>query len=143
MDINLMVLNVGNTRLSVGVFVAGELQYSTRIPHAQRGEWAARLKETWSRIEDADQAAVAAAGVNPPLIEPLEHVVAQTCGAKVEWVGREIELPIKVLTDQPEQTGVDRVLNIAAAYEQMGKACVVVDAGRPLPSIAATTPASF
>jgi len=38
-------------------------------------------------------------------------------------------LPIKVLTKQPEQTGIDRVLNIAAAYEQMGKACVVVDAG--------------
>ena len=32
-------------------------------------------------------------------------------------------------TDAPAQTGVDRVLNIAAAYEQMGKACVVVDAG--------------
>src|SRR5947208_1265769 len=109
MDISLMVLNVGNTRLSVGVFVGGELQYSTRIAHAQRGEWQARLKEAWSRIEDADQPAVAAAGVNPPLIEPLEHAVAQACGAKVEWVGRDIELPIKVLTDQPEQTGIDRV----------------------------------
>jgi len=124
-----MVLSVGNTRLSVGVFVGGELQYSTRIPHAQRGEWQARLKEAWSRIEDADQPAVAGVSVNPPLIEPLEHAVAQACGAKVEWVGRDIDLPSKVLTEQPEQTGVDRVLNVAAAYEQMGKACVVVDAG--------------
>jgi type III pantothenate kinase len=132
MDINLMVLNVGNTRLSVGVFAGGELQYSTRIPHASRGEWPTRLKEAWSRIEDSEQPAVAAASVNPPLVEPLEHVVAQACGAKVEWVGRDIELPVKVLTEQPEQTGVDRVLNIAAAYEQMGKACVVVDAGSAL-----------
>jgi type III pantothenate kinase len=129
MDINLLVLNVGNTRLSAGVFVDGELQYSTRIPHASRGEWPARLKEAWARIEDNDQPAVAGASVNPPLIEPLEHAVAQSCGAKVEWVGRDLDLPIKVLTDQPEQTGVDRVLNVAAAYEQMGKACVVVDAG--------------
>src|SRR5262249_4626085 len=29
----------------------------------------------------------------------------------------------------PELTGVDRVLNVAAAYEQMGNATVVVDAG--------------
>jgi type III pantothenate kinase len=129
MDINLMVLNVGNTRLSVGVFVGGELEYSTRIPHAQRNEWSARLAEAWERIKDADQPAVAAAGVNPPLIEPLEHAVHLCCGAPVQWVGRDIELPIKVLTGQPDQTGVDRVLNIAAAYEQMGKACVVVDAG--------------
>ena len=124
-----MVLNIGNTRLSVGVFVAGELQYSTRIPHAQRGEWSARLKEAWSRIEDSDAPAVAAATVNPMLVEPLEHAVAQCCGAKVEWVGPDIDLPIRVLTDQPDQTGVDRVLNVAAAHEQMGKACVVVDAG--------------
>ena len=105
-----MVLNVGNTRLSVGVFVGGELQYSTRIPHAQRGEWQARLKEAWERIADADQSAVAAAGVNPPLIEPLEHAVKQATGATVEWVGTEVELPIKVLTEQPKETGVDRVL---------------------------------
>jgi type III pantothenate kinase len=47
----------------------------------------------------------------------------------VVWVGEDVELPIKVLTEKPEETGVDRVLNVAAAYEQMGKACVVVDAG--------------
>jgi type III pantothenate kinase len=38
-------------------------------------------------------------------------------------------LPIKVKTEHPVETGVDRALTIAAAYEQLGKACVVVDAG--------------
>jgi type III pantothenate kinase len=127
-----LVLNVGNTRLSIGVFVAGELQYSTRVPHAQRADWPSRVTEAWERIADSDQPAIAAASVNPPLIEPLEHVVEQTCGQKVEWVGRDLELPIRVLTDEPDKTGVDRVLNIAAAHEQMGKACVVVDAGTAL-----------
>ena len=47
----------------------------------------------------------------------------------MQWVGRDIDLPVTVLTEQPDQTGVDRVLNIAAAHEQLGKACVVVDAG--------------
>ena len=129
MDINLLVLNVGNSRLSIGVFVAGELQYSTRVAHAQRGEWAARITEAWEKLKDHDQPAVAGASVNPPLVEPLEHAVKQATGADVQWVRRDIDLPIKVLTDEPDKTGVDRVLNIAAAYEQMGKACVVVDAG--------------
>src|SRR5438874_2130698 len=132
MDINLMVLNVGNSRLSLGVFVSGELAYSTRIPHAQREEWKSRISDAWARIADSEDPAIAAAGVNPPLIEPLERVVEQACGKKIEWVGPDIELPIKVLTDEPDKTGVDRVLNIAAAYEQMGKACVVVDAGTAL-----------
>jgi type III pantothenate kinase len=129
MEINLLVLNVGNSRLSIGVFVAGELQYSTRVAHAQREEWAGRIAEAWDKIKDHDAPAVAGASVNPPLIEPLEHAVKQATGQDVQWVGREIDLPIKVLTDEPDKTGIDRVLNVAAAYEQMGKACVVVDAG--------------
>jgi type III pantothenate kinase len=129
MDINLLVLNVGNTRLSLGVFLAGELQYSARVAHAQRGEWQARIAEAWDKIKEHDAPAVAGASVNPPLVEPLEHAVKQATGQDVQWVGRDIDLPIKVLTDEPDKTGVDRVLNVAAAYEQMGKACVVVDAG--------------
>src|SRR5450432_1335784 len=56
----------------------------------------------------------------------------QATSQPVQWVGSQIDLPIKVLTEKPEETGVDRVLNIAAAYEQMQKACVVVDAGTAL-----------
>ncbi len=129
MDINLLVLNVGNSRLGIGVFAGGTLEYTTRVSHAQRSDWPGKIAEAWAKIADQKNAAVAGACVNPPLIESLEHAVDQTTGKKIEWVGREIDLPIKVLTENAKQTGVDRVLNIAAAYEQMGKACVVVDAG--------------
>ena len=134
MDINLLTLNVGNSRLAIGVFAAGELQYSVRVSHEQRNEWPGRLAEAWARIKDLDQPAVVGATVNPALIEPLEHAVQQATKQEVQWVGREVDLPIKVLTDKPEETGVDRVLNIAAAYEQLGKACVVVDAGTATPA---------
>src|SRR5215218_9681146 len=129
MDINLMVLNAGNSRLAIGIFVAGELTYVNRVGHEQRGEWAARIQEAWAKIDGQENAAVVGATVNPPLIEPLEHAVDQATGQRVQWVGRDIDLPKKVLTDEPAETGVDRVLNVAAAFEQMGKACVVVDAG--------------
>jgi type III pantothenate kinase len=129
MDINLMVLNAGNSRLAIGVFIAGELNYVSRVGHDQRAEWPARIAEAWGKLADHEGAAVAGATVNPPLIESLEHAVEQATEQKVQWVGRDLDLPIKVLTDEPTDTGVDRVLNVAAAYEQMGKACVVVDAG--------------
>jgi type III pantothenate kinase len=129
MEINVLVLNVGNTRLAMGAFAAGELGEVTRLPHGQRGDWTREIAQTWSRIAQTEGAAVVAAGVNPALLEPLEHAVEQATGRRTLWVGREVELPIRVLTDVPEQTGVDRVLNVAAAYEQMQKACVVVDAG--------------
>lgn len=124
-----MVLNVGNSRLAIGVFVEGKLEYTKRVPHANRSDWAGTIGEAWDLIKDSESPAVAGASVNPALVEPLEHAVAQATGSPVQWVGRQIDLPIKVLTENPAETGVDRVLNVAAAYEQMGKACVVVDAG--------------
>ena len=129
MEINLLTLNLGNSRLAVGTFAAGELGEVVRIPHGQRGDWEATLASQWSRLAAFDGSAVVAASVNPALEEPLAQAVEKAIGRRVLWVGREIELPIRVLTDEPDKTGVDRVLNVAAAYEQMGKACVVVDAG--------------
>lgn len=124
-----MVLNVGNSRLGIGVFVAGKLEYVTRIGHENRADWPGKIADAWSRIAELDAPVVAAASVNPPLVGPLEQAVREATGQKVLWVGKDLDLPAKVLTDQPELTGVDRVLNVAAAYEQMQKACVVVDAG--------------
>jgi type III pantothenate kinase len=129
MEINLLVLSVGNSRLAMGAFIGGELQHVTRSALDQRADWPGRISELWQRVSGKENAAVAGASVNPSVLEPLEHAVQQATGQKVEWVGKEIDLPIKVLTEKPEETGVDRVLNVAAAYEQMQKACVVVDAG--------------
>jgi type III pantothenate kinase len=128
MDINLLVINVGNTRLAMGVFHGGELRGVERIANESRAEWQEAIKRGWSLLGGRD-AAIAASCVNPLMLEAVEHAVDQATGQSVQWIGKEIELPISVLTDDPQKTGTDRVLNIAAAYEQMGKACVVVDAG--------------
>ena len=69
------------------------------------------------------------ASVRPELNESVATAVMHATNQRVQWVGREIDLPDQGLTEKPNETGVDRVLNIAAAYEQMDKACVVVDAG--------------
>ena len=129
MEINLVVVNLGNSRLAVGPFRAGELGEVVRVPNDDPAGWVQALRRAWKRVESTDNAAVVAASVNPKLNEALERAVMEAADRRVVWVGRDLELPIKVLTEAPEKTGVDRVLNIAAAYEQMGKACVVVDAG--------------
>src|SRR3954462_15274147 len=99
MDINLMVLNVGNTRTAVGVFIAGELEHVERVPNDAKERWPDVIRDAWSKIADKDSPTVAGASVNPAAMEAIEHVVQQVAAAKVEWVGREIDLPIRVLTD--------------------------------------------
>jgi type III pantothenate kinase len=129
MEINLLALSVGNSRLAIGVFRSGELDFVHRIPHGQLGEWAAKITEAWAMIAGKPNAAVVGASVNPPLNEGLEILIQNVCGVKMQWVGREIEIPIEVRTQAPSETGIDRILCVAAAFEQLGKACVVVDAG--------------
>lgn len=129
MDINLLVINVGNSRLALGVFDAGNLTYTSRIALNEQSNWEGRLSEAWGRIKGAQDAAVAGASVNPTALAQVEQAVLAATGQKVEWVGQEIDFPLKVMTQKPAETGVDRLVNIAAAYEQMQKACVVVDAG--------------
>jgi type III pantothenate kinase len=129
MDINLLVLNLGTSRLAIGSFAAGELGEVTRVSHNKRGDWPGLIETQWNRIAKREGAAVVASSVNPALEEPLEQAVGDVTGRRVLWVGKDIDVPIKVLTDEPEKTGIDRILSVAAAYEQMGKACVVVDAG--------------
>jgi type III pantothenate kinase len=131
MDINLLVVNLGNSRLAAGTFVAGELSVVKRISNADPSQWAAALSELWQPIASKD-AAVVAASVNPGLDSALEDAVMKAADRHIVWIGKDIELPIPVTTDEPELTGVDRILNIAAAFEQMGNACVVVDAGTAL-----------
>jgi type III pantothenate kinase len=129
MDINLMTLNLGNSRLAIGVFAAGELRHVVRISHAEQASWPQAIATAWEYIRDQPRPAVAAAGVNPGLAPKLDQAVLDATGQRIQWVGKDLELPINVLTDPPDQTGVDRIVNIAAAYEQLGKACCVVDAG--------------
>jgi type III pantothenate kinase len=129
MDINLLVVNVGNSRLAIGVFSAGELRHSVRVAAADKTAWPRAIADAWKLIADGVSPAVAAASVNPALVDPLEQIIQKETGRKIEWVGRELEMPIDVRTDAPGETGVDRVLNVAAAYEQLGHACAVVDAG--------------
>jgi type III pantothenate kinase len=129
MDINLLVLNVGNSRLAAGAFVGGELVESSRVAHGDSQLWGESIQKFWLRIRDMELPSVAAASVRPDLDAELEEIVQQETGQSIQWVGRQIDLPIEVCTQNPAETGIDRVLNIAAAYQQMEKACVVVDAG--------------
>jgi type III pantothenate kinase len=132
MEINLLVLSLGHSRLAIGAFAGGELVQVRRVAVEDETQWAAEIAQAWRLVADRPHAGIAAAAVNRSKIQSLEEAVRQGAPKqKIEWIGTggEIDLPMAVKTESPGQTGVDRVLATAAAYEQMGKACMVVDAG--------------
>jgi len=129
MDINLLVVSVGNSRIALGVFEAGELRHSVRIGNDDRDQWSKEIVKAWRMLPESGKPMVAGASVNPEIDDELEGMILKLTNHTVQWVGDEIPFPIKVLTETPSMTGADRILNVAAAYEQMQKSCVVVDAG--------------
>jgi type III pantothenate kinase len=129
MDINLLAINVGNSRTAIAAFAAGEMLEVIRVPNDRPDELATALRQKWGRLGIYDQPAIVGASVNPAVVPVVEEAVMNVADKAVVWVGKQIDLPINVLTDSPNQTGVDRIVTMAAAFEQLGKACVVVDAG--------------
>lgn len=133
MDINVLVIGVGNSRIHAGIFIAGELRHVRHLSREQRDDWGTMLAEIWKEAEGVvGDVEVAGCSVVPELNEHIERAVSEATRQQVQWVGGELKLPMTVTTDEPERTGVDRVCVAAAAYEQLGKACVVVDAGTAL-----------
>lgn len=132
MNINLLVINIGNSRLALGVFEQGELVHTQRVPLDTPSELEAALNECWAKLDDRKDADVCIASVNPKKEQAVARAAETATGKSPMWVGRDVLLPMKVRTEKPHETGVDRVLNVAAAYEQMQTACVVVDAGTAL-----------
>jgi type III pantothenate kinase len=146
MDINLLALSIGNSRLALGSFIAGELTQTWRVAFADRADLATLISGAYAPLrgrsisvvrkgegigleDSGGGAAVVGLSVNSSQNQAVEEAVQKATGQSLRWIGRDIELPIAVLTEDPTKTGVDRVVNVAAAYEQLAKACVVVDAG--------------
>src|SRR5579862_9147471 len=111
MEINLLALSVGNSRLAVGVFAAGELRQVTRLSVAESAQWPDAIFKAWAAANDA-AAPVVAASVNPQINSKIEAVVKDVTGHSVQWIGRQIDVPIEVATQNPSQTGIDRILNV-------------------------------
>lgn len=127
MDINLLVLDIGHARVKLGIVEAGELVFSQRVGIEQRENLQGAIEEAWRRLGGKGE--VAAASSNKPFAEEVSELVQQATGQRPQFVGTDLDLPINIATKVPEKTGIDRVLNVAAAYQQLGKACCVVDAG--------------
>lgn len=118
----LLVMDAGNTTVTVGVFEGERLARQERVAHAAVGEW---LK----RLPSGGWAGAALASVTPSRNERLVAAAREVTGCEPLVVDHRTDLGIAVCVTHPEATGADRLVNAAAAWEREGRAVVVVDAG--------------
>ncbi|MHC4220503.1 MAG: type III pantothenate kinase [Planctomycetota bacterium] len=130
--LNLIAVNVGNSRTQIGRFLDGDLAECRRLDNGKRAEIAQQVFAWWRDMAKLPQASVLLASVNDETAAQLTATLEDQLSIEVYRVGEDVPVPIGRQLDPETITGTDRLLNAAAAYDRLKQACVVVDAGTAL-----------
>src|SRR5690606_23296101 len=131
-NINLLAINVGNTRTQLGVFADGELTELHHVPHDQADSIPDLAAKLFEPIRTDDAAGVYLASVNDAIADPLAEKVSEALDRPVLRMERDANVPIGRQLDPEAIVGEDRLLNVAAAYDRVKQAVIVIDAGTAL-----------
>lgn len=124
-----IAINVGNTRTQVGRFEGDSLKHAERFANADLPPIVEAVAREWKSFDETSQAAVLMASVNDPFADRLTSALEDQLSLEVYRVGADVPIPIGQQLDPETITGVDRLLNAAAAFDTIKQACIIVDAG--------------
>ena len=126
---NLIAVNIGNSRAQVGRFIDGELNSSEHVENNRLPSAVQLVVQWWEEIAHLPHPAILLASANDPVANRLAAMLADQLSVEMFRVGEDVPVPIGRQLDPETITGVDRLLNAAAAYDRIQQACVVIDAG--------------
>ena len=124
---HVLACDVGNSAIKFA-HVHGDKVYD--IHRCKIGELGELGREVRLLLEQIPQPRrIVAASVNPAALRALEAAILEAADEEVVVIGRDIGMPIPSALPAPQTTGVDRLCAAAAAYDQLGTACVIADFG--------------
>ncbi len=126
---SLIAIDVGNTCTHIGQFVEGRFEQSCRFGSGEVSDIVQQVLKWWKDIADLPQSSVVLASVDAEAGKHIALAVEDQLSIDVYRVEEDLPIPIGRQLDPETITGVDRLLNAAAAYEVVQQACVVIDAG--------------
>jgi type III pantothenate kinase len=124
----LLAIDIGNTRVGLGIWDADGLHDSRRVPVEHSAEFRMALEQLWPNVKGA-QRAVVIASVAPRQTPGISDLVEEITGQSPCRVRDDIPLPIELDVENTQEIGVDRVCSAAAAYERVHSACAVASFG--------------
>jgi len=130
----LFAIDVGNTKIALGIFEAEKLKVSWRIQsavHRMADEYAILLFDLLSRegLKTSDITQAILCSVVPPLITTFEEVLKHYFGVTPLVVEAGVKTGVRIHTDNPREVGPDRVANAAAVFRLYGGPAIVIDFG--------------
>ena len=132
MSSNLLVVDLGNTNIVLGIYRGDELVSSWRLATAR--ERTADEYGTLARqlVGDALQPGLEGAivaSVVPPLNSAVTFMIQKYFGIDPLFVEPGVKTGIAIHVDNPQEVGADRIVNCAAAHAAYGGPTVIVDFG--------------
>jgi type III pantothenate kinase len=131
----ILVFDVGNTELTIGLFTGEQLRAHWRIvTNVARtsDEFGVLLRSLLAAADYGPQHVdgVAIGSVVPSVTSPLAEACARYLGiARPVIVDASVSLPIELDVDEPLTVGADRIINTLAASRLYGHDAIVVDLG--------------
>ncbi len=130
----LLVIDVGNSNIVLGVYRGEELVQDWRIATDKDrtvDEYAILVSNLFAlgQMQFAQLTAVIISCVVPPMLDSLESLCRKYFNLTPLVVGPGIKTGMPILYDNPKEVGADRIVNAVAAFEKWRCAMIVVDFG--------------
>jgi type III pantothenate kinase len=126
---SLLLLEIGNSHVTVATDIAGQLRSQHRFGHDQLDQVLDCAGQSWDALPDDRIKSIAAASVVPRILSSLRGRLGERFESPLLAVGQELHRPLSLAVEAPEKVGVDRVCAAAAAYEVLSRACVIASFG--------------
>ena len=130
----ILVIDVGNTNMTMGVFdgekLAATFRMMTKTPRTsdEYGVMITQLlKNNHIAVEQLEGTIIAS--VVPDVMHSLTSAVIRYLDTKPLIVGPGLKTGIKIVTEDPRAIGADRIVDAVAAYEKYGGPVLVLDFG--------------
>jgi type III pantothenate kinase len=129
----LLVLDVGNTNTTLGVYDGAELRHSWRLTSERQrtvDEYGilCRTLLLLAGLESSSITDMAISSVVPPLDFTLNKMAESYFGLRPLFVSA-ANSGMRVLYEDPAEVGADRIVNAVAAFARYGGPCIAVDFG--------------
>lgn len=130
----LLVIDVGNTNLTFGVFDKEQLvstfRVTTKIPRTS-DEYGITMRDLLmhNAIDPENIEDVIVSSVVPNVMHSLLSAVIKYLNRKAVIVEPGLKTGVRIVTANPQQIGADRIVDAAAAYELYGGPVFVIDYG--------------
>ncbi len=130
----LLVIDVGNTNIVLGVFDQNKLKNSYRIStknNTTSDEYSATISQLLHmdhiHVDDIDDVIISS--VVPEVMHSLENFVMKYLKKMPIIVGPGVKTGINIKYENPSQVGADRIVNAVAGFEKYGGPLIIIDFG--------------